>query len=240
MPFEQTQKNNSNKQVKSKKDFTKKKNNYSGLYLDTLKFSDLKDLTQITNPFQHTKMPLYLLFNPDFIKKYDKASKEVQTSFEHLVLNQVKFCRDTNETGIKSIAKCKVSIQLNINNIFYHVPITHELKVVNHPHRIGLFPLQPSIGQSPTILIAALYVEDGFKNEKNKKLLHITFKGKDLTIPLSVNNSSKNNSDTHIVSQSLQQQGLFSQKRKDAIQNTKSIETRPTMNRITTKSFSFK
>lgn len=179
--------NNNNKfHKKNKRD----KNNVAGeaIYPGNNKFSDFKGLKEIGNPYQNTKTALYLYFDPQNIKDFHKADESVQAKFFNLVDQGISLCRDKKQSGIKNINDIQLKLSTTINNEPYNGKISHEMKVLSIPHRLGLYSLKPKSGNGPTILVASSYVENGFKKEKNKKLINGHFNA----CPLSMTNKSEN------------------------------------------------
>ncbi len=125
------------------------------------------DIIEVLNPHDNTKMFLY--FNVDDIKNYNKANEVVHHKFSALLNEGIEMARQQGQAGIKKLSKCAAQVEFTINGNSIKKSIDYEIKINKSASRIGVVAFQSRDLHSPTLLVAALFMEDGLHQGKAKK-----------------------------------------------------------------------
>lgn len=141
------------------------------LYKGGVKFSDMKNITKITN-FEGEN-EIFALFDPAMIADYDKATIIEQEEFER-TMQSAKFARSESQSGLKSLGhNAKILCKVWINQHTFDTTFSHELKIGSSPSRIGFIQLVPKTS-GPIVLLATHFIKDGLHHSNVKQKEYAT------------------------------------------------------------------
>jgi hypothetical protein len=93
----------------------------------------------------------------------------VRNKIDSLLQNELEIARQEGQSGIKKLSNCTAEVEFTVNGKNIKKPISYEIKIAKSPSRVGLIMLNSTEQNTPPLLVATLFMEDGLHKGKAKK-----------------------------------------------------------------------